>query len=237
MTNGWEESAVAWIKDMGERGDFSREFILDKVMISHVKKNNFETALDVGCGEGRFCRILSSLGVKAIGIDPAKTLIEEAQRRDRAGDYRIGVAENLKFEDNTFDLVVSYLSLIDIPDIQKGISEIVRVLKPGGTLLIATLTSFSTAAKHGGWSTDDSGEFHFPIDHYFQEREQWTEFRGIRVKNWHRPMSLYMKLLLSHGLILNDFDEPRPDGGDPKRVSLYTRVPWLMTMSWEKKKD
>ena len=52
-------------------------------------------------------------GIAATGIDPTAALLAEARRRDPAGDYRSGRAEALDLPDRTFDLVVSYLSLIE----------------------------------------------------------------------------------------------------------------------------
>src|SRR3954464_2019079 len=63
-----------------------------------------------------FCRMLKASGITAIGIDPTRALVEEARRRDAAGDYGLGNAESLPFEAGSFDLVVSYLTLIDIAD-------------------------------------------------------------------------------------------------------------------------
>lgn len=53
MSDGWNESAEAWIVDQGERGDFSRAFVLDAVMLQRIEGRDFKNALDVGCGEGR----------------------------------------------------------------------------------------------------------------------------------------------------------------------------------------
>ncbi|MCD9007492.1 class I SAM-dependent methyltransferase [Luteimonas sp. XNQY3] len=192
------------------------------------------TVLDVGCGEGRFCRRMQQTGIATVGVDPVDELIAEARRNDPAGDYRIGRAEALDFTDGAFDAVVSYLTLIDIPDIAAAIGEMARVLRPGGMLLIANLTSFSTASTTGGWSTDEAGEPQFCIDRYLDERDVWVEMRGIRIRNWHRPLGTYMRLLLDQGLILRHFDEPVPYGGDPDRVDRYRRVPWLLMMEWEK---
>lgn len=231
MTNGWQESAAAWIAAMGERGDFSRRFVLDEPMMQRVRQGGFDNALDVGCGEGRFSRMLSEAGVRTIGVDPTERLIEEARRLDPEGDYRIGRAEELKFPDGAFDLVVSYLALIDIGDAARAMVEMIRVLRPGGKLLIANLTSFATASL-SGWS--DEPEPRFSIDNYLGERESWEEWKGIRIRNWHRPLSFYMRALLDAGMILRYFDEPPPCGGDEETVGRYRRVPWLMMMEWEK---
>ncbi len=72
MANGWNESAAAWIADQGEYGDFSRAFALDAPMLARVRAGEFRHALDVGCGEGRFCRIMQLFGIATIGIDPTE---------------------------------------------------------------------------------------------------------------------------------------------------------------------
>ena len=173
MSGGWAESAQAWISETGDRGDYGREFVLDVPMMARIKERGYTKALDVGCGEGRFCRMLQACGIRTVGVDPTEPLVQHARLQDPQGDYRIGRAEALDFPDGFFDLVISYLSLIDIPDIGRAISEMARVLTPKGTLLIANLTSFITANK-GGWHRDGDGEPRFSIDYYLQERAEWV---------------------------------------------------------------
>jgi ubiquinone/menaquinone biosynthesis C-methylase UbiE len=233
MSDGWDESAEAWIADMGDEGDFGRQFVLDSPMLARVSAGRFADALDVGCGEGRFCRMLADLGIATTGIDPTRALIEHAQILHPDGDYRIGRAEALDFADASFDLVVAYMSLIDIPDVQAGIAEMARVLRPGGALLIANLNSFNTASQDG-WKTDWSGQSHFAIDDYLEERANWVSWRDVHIQNWHRPLSTYMKMLLDQGLVLTHFDEPAPVGGDAKKVARFRRVPWFLIMEWRK---
>jgi SAM-dependent methyltransferase len=234
MTNGWPESAAAWIADMGDRGDYGREFVLDAPMMERVHGRGFRTALDVGCGEGRFCRMLSGCGLRTVGIDPTEELIRHARQRDPDGDYRIGRAEALDFSDESFDLVVSYMTLVDIPDLRPAISEMARVLRPGGILLIANLTSFSTAGPLEGWVRDRDGKLQFPIDRYLEERADWVSWRGIRIRNWHRPLGTYISLLLGAGMELRHFAEPAPRGGDPEKAERYCRVPYFLIMEWQK---
>ncbi len=233
MNDGWAESALAWIESLGEHGDYGRAFVLDQPMIERVRAGRFRTALDVGCGEGRFCRMLEEEGIRAIGLDPTESLITHARARHPQGCYQLGRAENMQFGDGSFDLVVSYLSLIDIPDIEPAIREMVRVLRPGGTLLIANLTSFNTAGPPTGWIQDADGRELFPIDHYLQERCEWVAWNGMRVCNWHRPLGTYMRMLLSQGLRLRHFSEPAPQGDD-SRAARYRRVPFFLIMEWEK---
>ncbi|MCY1647812.1 class I SAM-dependent methyltransferase [Caulobacter sp. SL161] len=232
---GWKNSAKAWIADMGEQGDYGRRYVLDAPMTERLRLLNGGRALDVGCGEGRFCRILRAEGFDPVGWDPTVELLEAARARDPGGTYIEGRAEDLAFADASFDLVVSCLSLIDIGAADRAIAEMTRVLKPGGTLLVANLTSFSTARANDGWQRDLLGRpKYFAIDRYLEVRAKWEEWRGIRIINWHRPLKDYMQWFLAQGLLLTHFDEPAPTGGDPSRADRYRRAPWYVIMEWRK---
>ena len=233
--NGWASSAPAWIRSMGEDGDFSRQYVLDEPMLARVRLMQAKTALDVGCGEGRFCRMLADLGIATVGVDPVEAMIQEAHVRHSGGTYHVGFAESLPCEDDAFDLVVAYLSLIDIDDLDAAVAQMTRVLKPGGRLLIANLSSFATSsASFGKRYCRDTGEELRPLGQYLKEGKMWFEWDGIRIQNWHRPLSVYMQAFLSKGLTLRHFDEPSPKSGPAERREAYERMPYLMIMEWEK---
>lgn len=239
MDNGWTHSAQAWIADMGEQGDFARAHVLDAPMMQRVKASKAETALDVGCGEGRFCRMMAACGVTPTGIDPTAPLLAAARARDPQGTYVSARAETLPFVDNAFDLVVAYLSLIDIADIDAAYAQMLRVLRPGGRLLIANLSSYATALPDAeidrGWLRPPGGAVPgFGCDHYNEERAYWIGWRGIRVRNFHRPLARYMSPLLAHGLRLVHFDEPAPAAGCSAKEQLFRRSPMFVMMEWQK---
>jgi SAM-dependent methyltransferase len=236
MDNGWQDSSKAWIADMGEHGDFGRRYVLDPVMLPRALARRPQHALDVGCGEGRFCRLLRQQQVKVTGLDPTPGLLNVAKQRDPRGAYLQASAEAVPFPDSTFDLVIAYLTLIDIPDFRSAIAEMARVLTPGGTLLIANLNSFNTAGCEAGWIKNADGRrLHYPVDHYLEERSMWIEYRGIRVRNHHRPLSAYMRALHAAGLRMTHFDEPSPQPSAPaQKAASYRRVPWFLVMEWLK---
>ena len=235
MDNGWNASAAAWIADMGEHGDFGRRRVLDAPMLARIEGRKFARAIDIGCGEGRFCRMLKARGIATVGIDPTGPLLERACAADPGGDYRIGVAEELPFDDATFDLAVSYLTLIDIPDYRRAIAEMARVLRPGGTVLVANLASHFTASAREGWLRRKIGRMlGYAMRDYSLEQARWTQWRGIRIVNWHRPFSAYFAAFLGEGLILRHFGEPLipdPQTADDHR---YNNAPWFETMEWQK---
>jgi SAM-dependent methyltransferase len=233
-SNGWNESAPAWLTEMGEHGDYGRQYVLDAPMLARVQGRGFRRALDVGCGEGRFCRLLRAQGIVTVGVDPTAALLARARELEPEGDYLQTTAEAMVLEAGSFDLVVSYLSLIDIEHLQPAIANMVAALRPGGTLLLANLTSFNTAGLPRSWITWADGQRRFCIDHYLEEKAHWSVWRGMRIRNWHRPLSTYMAAFLAHGLVLTHFAEPEPQGGDPVKAQQYRRVPYFHIMEWQK---
>jgi SAM-dependent methyltransferase len=234
MDHGWDHSARAWIDVIGEDGDWGRKYVLDAPMLAEVDAMAPRRLLDLGCGEGRFCRLAAARGITTVGIDPTAALIDEARRRHPEGDYRVEGAEALSLDDASVDLVVAYLSLIDIADLDAALRECRRVLRPGGHLLIANLQAFNTAAVPLGWTREPDGSRRFCIDHYLQERPVETAWRGIRIINWHRPLSTYMAGLLDEGFVLEHFAEPAPQGVDDDKADRYRRAPNFLVMRWRK---
>jgi len=135
-------------------------------------------------------------------------------------------------EDASFDLTVSYLSLIDIEDFRSAIKEMTRVTKPGGTILIANLLGHFTAGK---WERGEMGAGRrFIMDNYSEERASREQWQGIDILNWHRPMSAYFEAFLANGLILKHFAEPTPPFSNNPKNDRYIRVPGFVVMEWEK---
>lgn len=231
MDEGWNRSAGAWLALMGRDGDFSRTHVLDAPMLARTR--GATRALDVGCGEGRFCRMMAAQVPEVSGLDPTRALLDVARERG-AAEFVEGRAEDMPFDDGAFDLVVSYLTLIDIPDARAGLSEMVRVLCPGGRLLIANLQGWLTVAqtKADGWSRDDEGAASMVVDRYFEEHAFRGAWKGMSILNWHRPLAWYMQTLLGLGLELVHFDEPKAEGG--AEAERYNRAPYLLMMEWRK---
>ena len=203
----WVDSAESWIKFV-DQGDLNRNLLLDPVMLNFCEDIAGKNVLDVGCGEGRFCRMLSKRGAITTGIDPIGKMIETAQERHSTGIYLQQGAESLSFSENSFDFVVSYITLIDILDYKKAIFEMARVTKPGGKILVANVSAFATA-KLGVQDKNEQGErLYDKSNHYMAERSEWTEWQGLGVWQHHRPLSWIFQAFLQCDLVLKEFIEP-----------------------------
>jgi len=236
VNSGWEQSAEAWIKRIDE-GESNRELLLDAVMLRLAGDVSGMRVLDAGCGEGRFCRMLAERGATVAGIDPTTLLTVAAHGRHPVGDYALAMSERLPYADNSFELVVSYVSLVDTPDYRGAIAEAARVLRPGGRFLIANL-GFVSASPELGWARDEQGtRLYHRIDNYAGEHPHVLTWAGISILNWHRPLSYYMTALLESGLQLRVFEEPVPEDdslrSDPRFEDWY-RVPLFYVMLWQK---
>lgn len=219
---------------MADTGDEARQYVLDGPMLARLRASGARDMVDIGCGEGRFCRLAQAEGLATIGIDPTEALLARARAADPEGDYRRARAEALPLPDASTDLAVFYLTFIDIPDIQSAIAEATRILRPGGRLLAANLAGFMTAARHDGWQRQSDNSALLHLKGYLEEDSYWTQWRGIRIRNWHRPPSFYFKALLGAGLTLTHYDEPRSTHPDPARAAFHDEVAWLTLMEWQK---
>ncbi|MBC7570270.1 MAG: 3-demethylubiquinone-9 3-O-methyltransferase [Spirosoma sp.] len=102
-----------------------------------------KTLLDVGCGGGILAEAFAGLGFSVTGIDPSAPSVATAQRHaDSQGvdiRYHIGAGEQLPFADNSFDYVSCCDVLEHVQDVDAVLSEISRVLKPGGLFFYDTI--------------------------------------------------------------------------------------------------
>ena len=99
-----------------------------------------QKALDVACGTGVLAREATRRvqpGGAVVGLDRNEGMLAVARRKAPAIDWRLGMAEALPFADGAFDAVVSQFGLMFFEDRRAALSEMWRVLRPGGRLAVA----------------------------------------------------------------------------------------------------
>jgi ubiquinone/menaquinone biosynthesis C-methylase UbiE len=119
------------------------DFLLDSPFVAKHRHRLLATVcgdvLEIGFGTGLNLRHYPALVRKITAVDPNAGMHRLAQRRVRRSgievDQRVISGERLPFEGNRFDCAVSTFTLCSIGDVDQALSEIYRVLKPGGRLL------------------------------------------------------------------------------------------------------
>jgi SAM-dependent methyltransferase len=117
-----------------EPPDFARrlEFLLGEARAG-------ERVLDLGCGDGRFTAALIGAGVRTVGVEVAEAALERARARVPEQDFRLAPIDGpLPLEAGSFDLVWASEVIEHIADTARWLSEVRRVLRPAGRLLLTT---------------------------------------------------------------------------------------------------
>jgi SAM-dependent methyltransferase len=140
IRNHWDRRARTFDEGVGH-GLFSeaqRHAWLD--LLSRFAARAPARVLDVGCGTGFLSLRFAELGHNVTGIDLSSRMIGLARRKAANGglrvDFRIGDAAALDFQSGTYDLVVGRHVIWNLPDPERGVAEWLRVLRPGGLLIL-----------------------------------------------------------------------------------------------------
>jgi ubiquinone/menaquinone biosynthesis C-methylase UbiE len=109
-------------------------------LLEKIKAQPFHTVLDVGCGTGTMLSILKNefKNIEICGIDLSDKMIEKAYELvGESAELVVGDAENLPWQESSFDLVICNASFHHYPQPLKVIGEMKRVLRPDGRVIIA----------------------------------------------------------------------------------------------------
>jgi ubiquinone/menaquinone biosynthesis C-methylase UbiE len=158
--------------------------------------------VDLGCGEGRLARALRRLGHTVLGVDVAPLLVERARELDPGGEYVEADAASLPLADDDADLVVAYMSLMEMGDLDAVVHEAGRVLAPGGRLCFVVLHPFETAASADGDTLSLGGS-------YFEVQEREERLGDVVFRSFHRPLAAYAQALERAGFAIEALREPR----------------------------
>ena len=215
LRTAWDDQADDWIRFSREADVFAWRFNLPAFL--ELVPEAGQATLDVGCGEGRVARELIKLGHAVKGVDGSPALVEAARAGDPPVDAIEADAADLPHESASFDLVVSFMTLQSVDDIESAIAEIGRVLTPGGRCVAAVV--------HPMNSLENAPEG------YFAEHVYAYPGDGITFHDVHRPLSAYFDALAAAGLVTEAVREPVP-GPDLMKVrpdaERWTRTPCFL---------
>ena len=237
MTNikeTWNKAANSWVEFLREGKDYFRDEMNSPAMFQLLGKIEGKRILDLACGEGYNSRIMKNMGASVVGIDISDKLIQyavEQEKKDKFWiDYHVLDATYLDiFNDNSFEIVVCFMALMDIEKYQETIFEVSRVLKKKGRFIFNILhPCFVIRVKDedfiGGWEykkgteeKDPDNAMYWKVDNYFDSNKKeiipWKlerlkeHFRTIAI---HRTLTEYSEALYNAKLMISRIKEPKP---------------------------
>lgn len=158
--------------------------------------------LDAGCAAGWYTEQLARKGAQVTATDLSQEMVDAVKRRlgEQADVHCLDLAQPLPFEDGTFDVIVSSLTLHYIEDWGPTFAEFARVLKPGGMLLYSVHHPFM--------------DFRMSVsqDYYGKEllHDTWKTSSGkVEVSFYRRPLQEILQETLRH-FVIQTVEEPQP---------------------------
>ena len=214
---GFESVATEWAELV--RGDGDAAFAWNAPAFLELVPDPGEITLDLGCGEGRLARELVRRGHRVVGVDASETLVRLAAEADPESEYRVADAADLPLADKSVDLVVAFMTLMDIADAATAIAESARVLRPGGRFCAALVHPVATAGELG-----PDGETFVLNKSYFAEATQSFPLGDTTISSHHRPLQYYLDAVFRSGLVLEALRELPTRRRAPGRVPMFLHV-------------
>lgn len=172
------------------------------------------SVLDLGCGDGWFCRWAAGEGAaQVLGMDASNNMLDRARRLSAMADERIlfkqADLETVSLQQNAYDLVFSGLALHYVVNLGALLRQVHRSLRPGGSFVFSVEHPIFTApvSPHFEPAKSSLHGCFWPLSNYFTEGGRTVTWLGSGVKKQHHTLSGYIKAVLSAGFTVEAVDE------------------------------
>ncbi len=219
---GWEALSNWYDEKQGETGDLWHRALIDPALLRLIGDPNGKDLLDLGCGNGYLSRRLARQGGRVTAVDSSPRMIENAKKRDPNREIRYVLSDTGKLDaisSDSFDIVFANMSLMDIADCEKAISEISRVLRKGGKFVASIFHPCFDNGSNSSWVIEKKlyeSKIYRKIRAYrepFSERVPWklpqSDEKMFTIA-FHRPLSWYARTIANSGLAITALEEPEP---------------------------
>jgi SAM-dependent methyltransferase len=209
----WDNTAETWVDFVREGKDYHRDELNNPATFKLIGNVKGKAVLDLACGEGYNTRILVRQGAEAVGIDFSEKMIEFAKKEEEKGRlgihyYVMDAADLNGFPDDHFDLVTCFMSLQDIRNYKKAISEAARVLKNRSRFVFSIphpcFENIVVRGKRTNVSKRCFGEIKYLLP---WGMERLT--KPSRTATFHRTLTDYADALYMSRLLVSRLVEPR----------------------------
>jgi SAM-dependent methyltransferase len=230
LASAWEEHAqkfIAWARKPGH----DSYWLFHRDQFLELLPPPGRRTLDLGCGEGRLARDLKALGHDIVAVDLSPTMVAAAREADPGLKVHVADAADLPFEDASFDLVVAFMSLQDMDEVDGAIAEAARVLEPGGSFCLAVVHPLASAGRFAG----DDASSAFVIEGSYLETFRYSDSfarDGLEMTfvSERRPIQAYVDALAEVGLVVDRLRETDvPESGIVRpRSRRWQRIPLFL---------
>jgi ubiquinone/menaquinone biosynthesis C-methylase UbiE len=221
----WNANAPLWTEQVRAGMDVYRDHLNTPAFLALLPDVSGMAGLDIGCGEGTNTRALAARGARMTAIDIAPNFVRVATEiaAEPPISYMTADAHALPFADGAFDFATAFMSLMDMPEQDKALSEACRVTKPGGFLQFSILHPCFVPMRRKTVRDADGHATGVLIEDYFTESdgdiERWhfsalpkserPETTPFAVPRFHRTLSRWVEMLFSAGWVIEAMAEPR----------------------------
>ncbi len=227
-TECWNQVSMDTWVEKAETNDFRLYYIMPYTL-QKLGEVQGKEVLDLGCGEGGYSRALSKQGAIVTAVDCSETFTTYVTNKAREENLDIktlcrNANELTGIIDNTYDVVLCSMMLMDVEDLDGTLREIYRVIKPNGRAFISILHP-CFKPKEGKWILEDD-EIKVLVSDYFNPTEWVGEIKGIdtSVIYRHRTLSEYIKAFVRNKFTIVDLNEPIPS---EEQMDMSSRIKWL----------
>lgn len=180
-----------------------------------------KSVLSIGCGSGEDSQYLKDHGAnKSVGVDISEKMIEIARNSHPDCEFTVMDMESLKFENESFDMAYSSLALHYIENLDSAMSEVWRVLKPGGYFIFSCDHPVNSALEI---SIDNGQEIIKKLEKHkdrvkgkhtitgdYLGKKKIVGPKDFAVNAWHRSLGDITAPVHDVGFLIEQIVEPRP---------------------------
>ena len=231
----WDQNAPDWIEAVREGWDVYRDYVNNPAFLKLLGNISNKRVLDLGCGEGYNTRIFADLGATVVGVDISNLLIaaarDEESQNPKGITYHVASGSELdtwqdEFGPEPFDMVLSTMVMMDLPDYATCVKQVAKLLKPGGIFQFSICHPCTMTRKWQWVLNDEDRREGVVVGDYFpksrknrhEDIDEWyfgaapahvrREVRPFQIPRFFRTLSDYFNTLSDNDFIVDRLEEP-----------------------------